>query len=131
MQAKLKANNEGIPGPGEYDRNDEFSLFGTMTKKVSSRCNMFGSTAARFLAENPQRPDGVLSPSELPGPQSYNPLPPQKPATAHPTSNFASRTKRMESARAPTEPKPTEFEADDDVLGALFLRSGAQSVVTS
>ena len=93
-----------------------------MTKKVSSRCTTFGCSGTRFAPEQSKRPEGVLGPAEMPGPQSYNPIPTPKQwgqAATNPTSNFSSRTKRMAGSKPPTEPKPSEFEADDAVLGAL------------
>lgn len=122
MQAKLKQEQETKPGPGDYDTSDEFSLFSTMTKKPSSRCTMFGSSSTRFVPESKAQPEGVVAPSDMPGPQSYNPVPPPKQSVNCPSSNFASRTRRMEGIKAPTEPKASEFEADDDVMGKFLFQ---------
>lgn len=106
-----------VPGPGAYDGGDDFSLYGSLTKQVTSRRAQFGSTGPRFAGQGSHRPDGVLDASELPGPHSYEPA---RVAGAAPqvTSTFVSRTKRMPLPKPPTEPKASEFETDVEVLGA-------------
>jgi hypothetical protein len=114
------------PGPGEYNAGDEYSLFKTLTRRTVSRNTTFGISAARFPDAGPgRRADGDLPAAELPGPHSYDPAPvPPRTHGSQPSSNFASRTKRMVGARPPAEPKPGEFEHEDGVLGELFDRAG-------
>lgn len=107
-----------VPGPGAYDGGDDFSLYGTLTKQVTSRRAQFGSTGPRFAGQGSHRPDGVLDASELPGPHSYEPARAAGAAPPQVTSTFASRTKRMPLPKPPTEPKASEFETDVEVLGA-------------
>lgn len=74
----------------------------------------------RFKAGPKREVAGTVPPGMLPGPQSYNPHILTK-VDKKPTSVFASGTRRLKSNRAePAEPKYSEFEGDDDVMGTLL-----------
>ena len=117
MQAKLKMRPPEVPGPGAYDGGDEYSLYGALTKQVASRNCQFGMSGPRFPERNQRCADGVLGPSELPGPHSYEPARAAPAGPPQMSSTFMSGTKRMQLPKPPTEPKASEFETEEEVLG--------------
>lgn len=106
-------------GPGDYDKDNEYSLSADVAKRISARSGAFGSTLDRFRTEPKRKVDGKFGVELLPGPQSYNPhLPPK--VDRKPTSVFASGTKRLKPVRSDTtQPKYSEFEGDQEVMGTL------------
>jgi hypothetical protein len=123
----MKQTRHGHPGPGAYDKDNEYTLFGHVTKLITSRNGVFGSNGPRFKDSRGRKASGVLDDCELPGPHSYDigaSFGATKKAAPQISSTFVSQTIRMKPKRTMTEPMPSEFETEDEILGALSVKIG-------
>jgi hypothetical protein len=116
----MKGQAQPIPGPGTYNADSEFTIQSNVTTKLASRGGVFGSTGSRFK-DGAARPAGRASSADSPGPGSYS-IPEEersKGGQGRATSTFASASVRMKPVRGATEPKYSEFESEDEILGAV------------
>lgn len=128
----MKDARPAAPGPGAYQSDAETSLFSGVTKRIGSRGGTFAAAGPRFKPPGRRAATagavtgGGSSGAETPGPGAYSAEQPAGVARAgRPTSTFASSTVRMRPVKSAPEPKYSEFEAEDEVLGAPQCQSNA------
>lgn len=97
---RFYSNDNGLPGSGQYDEQDNYSLASTVNKKLVSRSGAFGSAASRFresAATATAHATGAIDLS--PGPTSYDPDAGSKARKS--SSMFQSKTRRFPVRSAP------------------------------